>query len=535
MLEDMQHRPNSNPLKPLLRLRNDYFKLKGIAEFAWVSEKAKSPKPELSPDELMEKRKEKFFTVFSKSPYIFIVGASGIGKSTFVQKKLKDAYGENITITEGLDKLNEWIKNTDNNKEKILFIDEANLLAPGALAIFEGLFSNPPKLLIDGTLRELSPNHKVIFAGNFGNFKGRQQHELFTQHGRVIQFKEWPDTFLKEKIIHPEIVKLLKNVKHEELENVFLSAYHYINELLPDTHPATARNLQMMVLQFEQLQKQLPKLTVTETACMAAYEEMSGLLNREQQKKLKTFLQKQFQADIKAIKTELKSNVADIESDKFFTTKKRVNPIRILNNLFAMRDTKLKSNEAMAVNGLLLEGDPGIGKSLMAIEYLKSQGFQDGNLSPHTDKLYYHLTPTDPIKMRETLEKAFHAGAVVIIDEINTMSLESILNPLLSGVDSKGAEATKPGFFVIGTQNPISFDKRQVFSTALLNRFKKLDLKNYEKEDLETIVNKIQGNPSKDSEKLVDDYLAAREYAKQHNKSPEPTPRDLFSSVSPKK
>ncbi len=109
--------------------------------------------------------------------------------------------------------------------------------------------------------------------------------------------------------------------------------------------------------------------------------------------------------------------------------------------------------------------------------YLESKGFRNGLINNNSDSNYYHLTPSAGIDViREILHKAFHEGAVVIIDELNTLPLEDILNPMLSGVDAHGKPATKQGFTLIATQNPVTYAKRQSLSEALLNRCQKIAL-----------------------------------------------------------
>ena len=67
------------------------------------------------------------------------------------------------------------------------------------------------------------------------------------------------------------------------------------------------------------------------------------------------------------------------------------------------------------------------------------------------------------------LEKAFNEGAVVIIDEMNSSPMmEHTLNAMLMGFHPETHERPlKPGFMLLGTQNPISMAGRRATSTAL--------------------------------------------------------------------
>ena len=142
---------------------------------------------------------------------------------------------------------------------------------------------------------------------------------------------------------------------------------------------------------------------------------------------------------------------------------------------------------------------------------------------------YYHLTPSAGLEViQDTLRKAFHEGAVVIIDELNTVPLEDLLNPMLSGVDNEGQPAQHPGFTLIATQNPITFAKRQSLSPALLNRCQKINLKDYPTHELIEIMAALNPSPEWVNTNVLQ-FVQALGFAKQYSLHPKPTPRHLFS------
>ena len=180
----------------------------------------------------------------------------------------------------------------------------------------------------------------------------------------------------------------------------------------------------------------------------------------------------------------------------------------------------------------MLEGDPGIGKSAIAVKHLQAKGFVNGDENPSSlGNKYYVITPTSFEEAKAKLQKAFNEGAVVVIDELNTMNLEKILNPMLSGVGLNGKRANTPGFMVLATQNPISFKGRNKLSNALLKRFVKMDLKSYKPAELEEIVAKTQNVDIKESEGIVARYIDAVSYAGQKSLT-SPTPRNFFKGLS---
>ena len=87
------------------------------------------------------------------------------------------------------------------------------------------------------------------------------------------------------------------------------------------------------------------------------------------------------------------------------------------------------------------------------------------------------------------LMKAFHEGAVVIADEINTQGMkEKLLNSLLMGKDLEGRPAKQAGFMLICTQNPSTLSGRRVASTALSRRLLSVTLEAYPATEEKTIL-----------------------------------------------
>jgi MoxR-like ATPase len=199
-----------------------------------------------------------------------------------------------------------------------------------------------------------------------------------------------------------------------------------------------------------------------------------------------------------------------------------------MQDLLAIRENRINTPElqAQGLHGLLLEGASGIGKSALVIAQLRNRGYQEAN--EDSTKRYYYLTLTDPGKIDEVLTKAFHEGAIVVIDELNTAPVEKILNALMSGVDLEGRAAERAGFLVIGTQNPIFFPNRQPQSPAFTNRFYKIDVKEYSPAELCAILihKKIDPDPA---------AAAVQAYEKHNNETSlsalKQTPRDLFARV----
>ncbi len=519
----------SNPFKPFFRLRPD-LKL-ALGKSHWTKKRIK---PLLH--DVEEKRHNKITAELEHSPYIFITGPSGVGKSTYILDKLRNESKTHVTI--GINNIENWF-NTPKDERSILFIDEANIEKAGSWDMLEGLFNKTPGILRDGQYHPLTSHHKVIFAGNFSHFAGRHEHAFFDKHGQVFNFKEFPDHFLEKKFISPGLnsISYLKDEDKKMITDIFLKIYHKLNTDLPN-HPLTSRNLKTMCMRLQLLFNVFAKAdnTIQSLVYMAVMDEVGGLLNQEQKIAFKSWLKGNallFEDDRRKMRKQLEQSMPD-QFNKFIVTPSRKNTLRLLRDHILLRDMKLStpSLASFDVPGILIEGAPGEGKSSMVLSYLREQHFKNGFITPFTpdspsSKRYYHLTPTDPAKMESILIKAFHEGAVVMIDELNSLPLERIINQLLSGTDPAGNKPQHKGFMIIATQNPVNLSGRQVLSDALQNRFRKINLAEYPPHELADLAQKIC--PDKQlREKTLADYLDARQFAIRNKKIPLPTPRNLF-------
>jgi MoxR-like ATPase len=492
MLEQLQHFPNKNIFKPFQRLD----------QLLPVKEKTNKNLNNV------ERRLQKIFRYLKYSPYVFIAGPSGVGKSAFVKNELT----KHSHLFVGADHIPEWAVKQANDRVVTLFVDEANLEKEDCFEVFEGLFANPPHIIYKQNYYPLTAKHKVVFAGNYNYFEGRQQHTFFRKHGAVISFKPYSDDELKA-IMQPILMKLMNDLSEPALQavmTIFLTAYHRVNT--KSKKPSlTVRNLQMSCLRLALYRAKNQGKALEVLAREALYDDLA-----------QSQLDSQFLNEL----STAPSIEENITLNNFIVTTSRKNTLRLFEEHLAIRDLKLTCNLQAGVSGLLLEGPSGIGKSDMVIEYLRAKGFQDGYTADpirSTTQRYYRLTPTHLAEMERVILKAYHEGAVVIIDELNTLPLEKILNSLLSeGIDSNG----KKGFFVVATQNPTSFEGRQILSNAFLNRFHKVILPSYPRKELIEILMR-KGLKAETAKVLVDKFKKDVQEAKEHHQIP-PTPGELF-------
>ena len=502
ILTRLVKKPYSNPFKPILRLKSNYQELKFIIEQLWdINDPAKDY---LSFDlhDTTKLRIEKVFAELQHSPYVFVAGSSGSGKSTLFLHQLERLV-PGTQVFGGLDKINEWLQSTSSRP--FLVIDEANLLNKDAFGFLEPLFQNQPSVLMDGKLKPISQRHKIIFVGNFGYFKDRSQQEFFNRHGHIITFKELPDSILKHHVLLPILsTQPMCTERLDELAASLLRAYKEMRVSLQDT--ITTRNLEMLAWR---LLDNLRYAKDNNALCLAVYDEFQIFFT---QKERLTFLGSL--DDYKVMKAE-RNNVLVLSESDFIITPTRRNPLRLINQFLQIREQKLTSTRYFTgVQGIILEGDSAEGKSSLLKHYLDSNKFvlaAEGNIT--SLKRYYMID--DLGSLEPVLYQAFHEGALVIINEMNTMPVELLLNQYMSGVDKEGLCAKKMGFTVLATQNPISFDFRKPLSAALLNRFQMIVLKEYKQEEIKMIAHSFCKKED-EAQKEAEQYINARNHAKDN-------------------
>ena len=106
--------------------------------------------------------------------------------------------------------------------------------------------------------------------------------------------------------------------------------------------------------------------------------------------------------------------------------------------------------------------------------------------------------------------------------------MEQFLNALLMGRDPKnGQRPEKPGFMIIGTQNPINMAGRRAASTALLRRMTTVILPEYDTNEIRSIL-VHKGIFYWDAVVMADAYQNKLDEAKKFHLSPMPCLRDLL-------
>lgn len=479
-----------------------------------------------------QQRLEHVNRVLAYSPYVFLTGLTGVGKSTFVAKNFNETTS---TLYQGEEKLLDWV--LDNSaKRKILFIDEANL-SPRQWSEFEGLFNDPPGILIKGGYYPLSAHHKVVFAGNPVNYGDeRKLAAFFARHGQALVFEPMPLEFIYEEILKPVFAHSVFAADAPMICQPALAVYRFIGARSDEQLLISPRELQMMVLQvLSYVAQQQP--TAAE-AYLAAQHYAYQLAKDLVPQCYRTEFARCFKPEIALPR---KPDVpAAGTSCKYLNTPSRAGLTQQLHDLLALSQFKKTqaSNEAQrygGLGGMVIEGEPGIGKSELVTAVLAANGYEEVHdyLSyPGKNvaaKPFYRM----PVSMQTADKKrllltAFHEGAVVIIDEINSAPMmERFLNDLLMGKTAEGERPRIPGFVVIGTQNPVTLAGRRAPSTALARRLSTAYLSAYTHQEMRDILI-AKGVDRENADLLVGSYEHNVSKARQERLTPEPSFRDLL-------
>jgi hypothetical protein len=480
---------------------------------------------DIDSETFIQQRLDALKAYWALDPFVCITGLTGVGKSTFVETYLNT---KNSKVFKGESRLREWATSTFPGR-KVLFIDEANI-TDRDWSELEGLYNDPPGILIDGEYFPLTPEHCVCVAMNPQNYsEERHLPAFFERRGNALVFEPMPKRYLYEHIIKPVFDHTPLSEHSEDIAKHFLSVYDFLVKHSHDEVLISPRELQMMALLVLNYHQHNPQADLAKVAANYAYTLGKDLVPKH--------LQNLFKTEFKP-KTSLTRmhETPEFFENKFLMTPSRQRTQQQLSELLDLRN--FRRNEAMThqqafggINGMILEGSPGIGKSQLVRETLEAHGYREAFLDQDIvpEHCYYRL----PIKMqpdekKRLLLKAFDEGAVVIIDEINSSPImERLINELLIGKTPEGKRPAHPGFTIIGTQNPTSsLGSRKELGNAVKRRFRMNTPPDYTTDEMKTILIH-QGLSAEMATHLVTIYDSKITEARTKNLRPEPNFRDL--------
>lgn len=451
-------------------------------------------------------------------PYVFIGGLTGVGKSTFIEKHIapdKTVYFDEKSLAA-------WAKNPNGG---YLFIDEANI-AQRDWSEFEGLFATPPTMLIDGKPTTLGANHKVIFAGNPLNYGGsRHQASLFERHGNGVLFQPLPANVIYQQILLPIFENTALTEQRDEISAEILKAYNFLVSKSQDKILVTPRQLKSIaMLSISDFAKH-PEKDINEIVQAHILQVLTPLVPQQNLTEFKRLF-----PDLSSEETTPYSQLGE----DYLVTPSRQKTYKLLNDFLTLRAFKQVTNELNETQlygdlcSLTLESQPGLGKSQFIHALMQEHKIAEGDIHSNDPQanVYYFVPVTLSFEEKERLlRKAFNEGNIIMMDEINSSPMmERLVNSLLMGKTPEGNFPNKPGFLLLGTQNPISMGARQAQTEAQNKRMVKVELKDYPAQEMVEILKRQHQLPELHAKALVH---AFRE--KQQQSTPPLTFRTLLN------
>lgn len=198
----------------------------------------------------------------------------------------------------------------------------------------------------------------------------------------------------------------------------------------------------------------------------------------------------------------------EINSQNFVSTNATIEAEKTLNKVLSIREKQkdgIFSDKIVGLNGVLLQGDSGIGKSEMILAILQDKKISEIKLDEEdnkkiSDKLFYYKIDANMTlqKKTEIITKAYETGNIIWIDELNSCiddGFEKILNLALTGDHPQGKYVeAKAGFMLISSVNSIELEGRSPISPALLHRLNVVQaksLKEYSIDDMTKIIDNM--------------------------------------------
>lgn len=518
--QDVLQKLFPNGLNPVLKEGADPVLKDDVINTIWLTlstQFSKETKLSISKVPHTEKRTQQLSTLLEdkKSQFILLKGEAGVGKS-YTVRQLRDKL--NFSYFEGEDEIQKWLGDKSTDKAKVLLLDEVNLAKPGTWDFLKGL-SRENKVYYNGKSYSLTDQHKIIMTGNPEYYSGRHHHSFFQDYAETIYFKMPDPEFIEKNILNKILPTHLQSYN-----KMLLTAYQLAVKSNP-TFVYSNRDLESLAQRLC-LMANDSKNDIRENILNACYIEFSGsFYPLDKRTKFISELSQALNISAPLHSESIHLPSTNNSDKKLFIPKEKFYCVQAIRQDLALRQKALEAKEEMSYKqGILIEGGPGIGKSTLFEALLIEKGYSKDE-STNSQKKYYVISAGDQ-SAHDILQKAFHEGAAVILDELNLdKSLEKLLNQLLTGNDLQGKKAEKPGFMVLASQNP-SFEKgRHSLSQALRNRCHMIYMEPHSKEAMLEIAseNKLA---TKQANQFVEAYLSAQ------NKNPTVNMRTFYTGLN---
>ena len=469
--------------------------------------------------QFMEKRHQAL-TERLGSKLIVLTGPTGSGKTQFVKRELPKNKRYHVFSGEGKKNRLAWAKARGRDDELFfLFIDEVNLVADDLQQLSSMMENTPPGILVeteDGQCyyQEITLQHRIIAACNPLSDGAERSFSAFLEnYAHCLFFQPLSLAFIYETSIRPIFEQgLLSDTQKALATQTLFAVYVYVTKLSRNEILISPRQVEMIASLIVHAYQRNHTIDLEATARFyAAHIAKSVVPSRELAAFERTF--------------PTISPILDLpDIPRYHHVPSRDVVLLQLLDYLAIRKQQRdtirpdKKYQVCGLNCLILEGEPGIAKTLVLLELLSSLGFQQGRLSDsvmneHRQVFYRLAANTKSEERAEIYKRAFIEGSIVLVDEINSMPEdERFVMGLLDGVDIKALASgeqswpNRAGFRILGTQNPITMAGRRQVSAALRNRTQVIYVKPYQRNEFISVATHI-GLDINDATQLIDAYL----------------------------
>jgi len=409
------------------------------------------------------------------SPIAVITGLTGTGKTTFMEKVFAKQVGG---FYQGIDKLNEWAKNSCTEGLVVLVIDEANM-AGRHWSEFESMYWPSRGVRAGHEFLPLRNNQVVIFLINPYGYGERSLPSLFVRHGNAQVFDPLPLSAVYEEVLKPAIACSFPEDLHVEIAQTILEAYRFIVECSKKEVLMTPRDVEMIALLT--LAKCHYNRGTSPLSTAQYYTFQLGRLLVPSH--YVTLFDQTFKPDATLFQESGRPEVIALLQDILM--------LRLYRKQFAKNEVQRFGG----LGGLSIIGEAGVGKSHLIDTLLSPQsGYYEvdwkSNPKIIPGKAYVRMPASLSFDEKKAL-LTFAAinGLLVIADELNSSPFaEEVLNHFLMGKDESGQRVQNAGFMILSTGNPVTSKGRREQTNALKRRFIGLKLSSYTTSELQTIL-----------------------------------------------
>ncbi|MBS0289565.1 MAG: hypothetical protein JSS07_05985 [Proteobacteria bacterium] len=474
--------------------------------------------------EAFEKQRLELFTkALSCGPTLLIEGPTGVGKTVFMVDTLK-IYPE-YKVYVGKQQFIAWSTDRTQGTKKILLWDEANI-GNDNFTRFNGLSQNTP-FVYDGEFNFVTKDHFAVFVYNDISYGGeRTVPTFFINHPNKITFTPPPAASFYHSTLKPMLNRLDENTCLK-LSQYLLQVYTKVNSMSQERVLMTARELEMIALGILASEQQSETIALQYTYLIA-----KSVLPKAKQAEFYTWFKSKFpQYKILTISKSFKVG-------NFLITASRFEAYQLINMLFKVKAFQQKPTYNInfpGLGGMLIEGESAEGKSCFLTQMIKHYGLEEASLDLNKAELgdkYYHLpVATSANDKINFIFKAVKENADLLIDEINTASLqEDVINLVAVGRNLEG-QHVNASTKIYGTYNPIYYAGRRQISQAVLRRFIHCFFDPYEPAEIAEIV-EDKGLPKEAAASIAQSYVAARNFAQKNNLEPAPNFREIEKKIN---